>query len=124
MGRRKNSGFNAPFGQLKRQAPTTGASVAMPKQAAKPTPPTRVESDEEIFLRAMRGTAPLVNDADRVPPPVGDPPVRLSDDALALQELHELVEGKGSFRVHESEEVLYGLAPGVNMHLLEQLQQG
>ncbi len=47
-----------------------------------------------------------------------------TDDAIALAELEDLARGGGTFRVHESEEYLYGLAPWAYFTLLEDLKRG
>ncbi|HET6345257.1 MAG TPA: Smr/MutS family protein [Myxococcota bacterium] len=125
MGRRKNSGFNAPFAALKGRATTTVAGP--PTARPRPTEPpahTRVDTDAELFLRAVSGATPLPDAERRVLGPERALTPRPSDDELALAELRELVDGRGAFQVHESEEVLYGLAPGVNIALLQQLQAG
>jgi DNA-nicking Smr family endonuclease len=46
------------------------------------------------------------------------------DEQAALRELQDIVEGRGSFRVYESEEDHSGLAPGVSFQLLDELRHG
>lgn len=131
MGSSKNDKpFFSPFQQLKkRAAPSPSRAPCTPKfQTPQPDVPDDApdteQSDEAIFRRAMTGTKPLRPGPMRQRP---DPTVErqpIHEDTLALAELEGLVKGHGSFRVHESEEVLFGLAPGVNLHLLTQLQQG
>jgi DNA-nicking Smr family endonuclease len=124
----KNKGFNAPFAQL---------SKALPKarEAAPPPTPAPVRaintdltsaprSDEELFLAAMRGAKPLEGGAERLLAPPPEVSRRLNDEAMALAELQDLVDGRAEFRVTESEEVYTGAAPGVNQQLMHRLQEG
>lgn len=49
----------------------------------------------------------------------------MSDDEAAVAELEALVNGgENKFTINESEEVLSGVAPGVNQKLLAQLRRG
>lgn len=122
-------GFNSPFKRAKAalKAAHAGAKAAAPAAARPPLRPMSVAptaSDAELFARAIAGTVALGDDAPRLPaklPPVLPPP---TDDAIAIAELEDLVRGNGTFRVHESEEVLFGLAPGVNFVLLDNLKRG
>lgn len=120
-------GFNNPFKRMK-AALKAAEPVARPKPVAKvalrAAAPTQGLSDAELFARAIDGTVALGEVRPRLPaklPPVAAPP---TDDAIAIAELEDLVRGNGSFRVHESEEVLFGLAPGVNFLLLDNLKRG
>ena len=129
---RRSKGFNAPFGHLNlpakpasEVAPETAPKTIAPVQATVARPAADV-SDADLFLQAMRGTAPLPapRQPHRVEPSKRERSLVPPDDALALAELQNLVDGHGEFRVVESEEMHSGLAPGVNFQLLERLQKG
>lgn len=129
----KTKAFHSPFAKLKdhteqlaqRQADIAAQNAAQRKAKAQAQVAARQElNDAETFLRAVTGAVPLRPSATREPPDPTVERVRISEDDLALAELQGLVSGHGTFRVNESEEMLFGLAPGVNLQLLEQLQAG
>ena len=126
MGKRPKKGFNAPFSKLGALAKAKAEAPPPAPTPKKLPPPAAVvaASDAELFEQAMRGTAPIDRRGVRLPPP--PPAVRpmTDDEQLALAELENLVKGRGEFRVHESEEMHTGLAPGVSFQLLERLQKG
>lgn len=131
MGKRPKKGFNAPFSQLAELAKAKAA--ADERAAAKAAPPAKPAlaermapvSDADLFAQAMRGTARLDSKRGvRLPAPVPEARPMSDDEQLALAELENLVKGRGEFRVHESEEMHTGLAPGVSFQLLERLQKG
>jgi DNA-nicking Smr family endonuclease len=120
-------GFNNAFGRLKAELKAAKPVVQRPVKAPKTMPmrgPAQSLSDEALFAQAVAGASFLDGTPQRIAPKpatVNAPP---TDDALAIAELEDLVRGNGTFRVHESEEYLYGLAPGVNHVLLEALKRG
>lgn len=133
----KNKRFNNPFAQLKQQVQAQATTqAAVRAQAAAKAQAERIAaqqahatartaaSEAEAFLRAVAGASPLRPSVPRLAPDPTVERVRLSDDDLALAELQGLVQGHGTFRMHESEEMHFGLAPGVNFQLLDQLQAG
>lgn len=126
MGKRPKKGFNSPFGKLAELSRAQAAHEAAPKPPPPPkaAPPAPSVSDAELFEQAMRGTARLDHRGVRLPAPVPEARPMSDDEQLALAELENLVKGRGEFRVHESEEMHTGLAPGVSFQLLERLQKG
>lgn len=129
----KDKAFHSPFKKLRAHTEALAqkqADVAARKAAqAKAQTQARVQAetafnDAETFLRAVSGATPLRPSVPREPPSPTVERVRVSEDDLALAELQGLVSGHGTFRVNESEEMLFGLAPGVNLQLLDQLQEG
>lgn len=130
----KDKGINNPFKRLKAElkaAQTAGqAKSAQAAQARRQVAHTTKQaldelSDAELFARANDGTLTLSGVSRRVAPkPTPKPLVAVTDDAIVLAELEDLVRGQGTFRVHESEEYHYGLAPGVNFALLDDLKKG
>jgi DNA-nicking Smr family endonuclease len=133
-----DKGINNPFKRFKAELAALGpkaqqaraqAAAEAQRAAARASAQSaqraeEVLSDAELFVRANSGTQTLSGIPERVlPKPVAKPP-QATDDAIALAELEDLVRGEGSFRVHESEEYHYGLAPGVNFALLDDLKRG
>lgn len=127
--------INNPFKRLKSQlvAATTRAPQQTATRSAKPAQVHSVHQvaalpvdDAALFLQANSGTLSLSGSQKRVAPKPAPRPNALlaTDDAIALAELEDLVRGQGTFRVHESEEYHYGLAPGVNFALLDDLKRG
>jgi DNA-nicking Smr family endonuclease len=134
---RKNKRFNNPFASLKQQATAVlqhqqqaqarGAARAAADKAARAQAMAAAQAqvnESETFLRAMAGITPLRPSPVREPVGPQARRLRVSDDELVVAELEGLVQGQGSFRVHESEEMRFGVAPGVNAQLLMQLQEG
>lgn len=125
MGRRRkgNKGFHTPF-----------ADVALPKppeQEPEPKTPSQTpEVDPHVdeattFQNAMAGVQPLDHHKSRVAPPKREqPPPGPTDDELALQELNDFVRGEGPFRLQDTDEYQWGLAPGVSKKLLRTLRRG
>lgn len=120
----KKRGFNQPF---------RGLSVDLPKKPPSPPPKPMVSApeaaapaEEDLFASYMNDVTPI-DDRDRklkgaeVRPRVS---VQRSEDEEALAELEALVSGDNTFEMHESEEFLSGVAPGVNHQLLAQLRRG
>lgn len=124
MGQQKNKPFFSPFQKLKKQVAPPPKRVDTPKPPPAPATPHTDASDEALFLRAMAGTKPLREGPVRQAPDPTAERQPISEETLALAELEGLVQGHGNFRVHTSEEMVFGLAPGVNLNLLTQLQQG
>lgn len=129
----KTKAFHSPFAKLKahtehlaqKQADIAAHKLAEQQKAAQAQRQAhQVLDDAETFLRAVSGAVPLRPSVQREPPDPTVERVRISEDELVMAELTGLVSGHGTFRVNESEEMLFGLAPGVNVLLLEQLQQG
>ena len=129
--KKKDSGFNTPFAALKalKKAPEPAA----PKKAPPPPPPKKPakpveEDDAALFYAAMDGVAQLT---ERGKPPPEDPALprlieQLADDnAEALAQLAELVEGRGDFDIAERGEALEGSASGgADRSLMEALRRG
>ena len=133
--KKSDKGLNNPFKRFKAefaavcpkvlQAQARAKLLKQSLARAKPASQAVQLSDAELFLRANDGTTRAGGRPARVAPrPTIKTAMALTDDAVALAELEDLVRGQGAFRVHESEEYLYGLAPGVNLTLLDDLKRG
>ncbi|MEM6730122.1 MAG: Smr/MutS family protein [Myxococcota bacterium] len=116
-------GFNQPFRGLK---------VELPKHRPPPkkTPPAaepQSEPDEAtLFADAMADVHPMDGREAKLQgaPASRRVVIRRSEDEEAVAELEALVNGDQIFEMHESEEFLSGVAPGVNHQLLGQLRRG
>lgn len=126
MGKKDKKGAQArPFAQLRQLVltPTAKKPVA-PQKAVAPLAPVQLD-DASLFAAAMQGTERIGEAIGRVlQAPKVATPLQPDEDALALAELAALCDGEVPFRAHESEEVFYGCAPGVNHVLLDGLRRG
>lgn len=123
MARRVREGFNSPFFKLELPKKPPPAPA---KPAAVPAPrPKDDERDDQVFLRAMSGVRSLETDERvRVEPPKTLERDVPDDDALALMELESFVRGERPFELSDSEELVWGAAPGVTLDLVHSLQKG
>jgi DNA-nicking Smr family endonuclease len=121
MGRKKSEGFNSPFARLggSKKSATPEAPVPPPKP-----PPPPVEDDAELFRRAMAGVRSVPKPTVRVEPAKTLEPRLPDDETLALQEFESFARGETPFELSDSEELQYGLAPGVTQETLRSLQKG
>jgi DNA-nicking Smr family endonuclease len=122
MGKKAKAGFNTPFASLrglKQDKPAKAAPARPP-----PPEPETVQDDATLFVSAMSGVAPIVKRTSRIEPVKRETSALPDDEQLALLELESLVQGKGEFRVFESEEDQSGAAPGVSFALLARLKEG
>jgi DNA-nicking Smr family endonuclease len=122
-----NQPFKAFAESLKKQLKQEKAAEARrpPPPPPAPPPPPPPPSEEELFRREMAGVQRIAGGAETVPPPreVVVPPPR-DDEAEAMAELADLVEGRGVFDFTESDEYIEGIAEGLNRRLLKRLRQG
>lgn len=125
---KKQRGFNQPFRGLRaRPKPKSEpAPTARPVVAPKPEPVDSFRDDDALFAAAVADVQPLDQRARRAPggPKPKSPSHGKSGDAAALAELEALVNGESAFEVHDAEEFLSGVAPGVNRRLLGELRRG
>lgn len=86
-----------------------------------------VDNDDELFWREMADVVPL-NRSERgrveLCGPAWPPRTPTSEDAEALAELCDLVEGNGAFDVTFSDEHVEGACPGLDVRLLRRLRRG
>lgn len=122
MGKRSRAGFNTPFAGIARRTELVSKPESKPTPAVRPPEPQ--VSDADLFARAVAGAERIPSDRGRVEPSKRETAALPDDEQLALLELESLVQGKGSFRLFESEESHWGIAPGVSYSLLERLQHG
>lgn len=123
MARRVREGFNSPFFKLK--LPEKPPPAPVTPVAATPPPPRPGERDEDVFKRAMSGVKSIeTNHRDRVEPPKTLEREGPDDEALALMEFESFARGETAFELSDSEELLWGAAPGVTQELVRSLQKG
>ena len=122
MGKRVKAGFNSPFMKLKALKQAEPAKAAPSRQ---PLPAPEPEKDDAtLFASAMSGVARIGKGPSRIEPAKRETSALPDDEQLALLELESLVQGKGEFRVFESEEDHSGVAAGVSFALLTRLKDG
>ena len=101
---------------------------ATPVATPAPRAEKRAQSDEEIFLAEVAGTAPIQQAGGRVGAPAVPPGqrrvARVSDDAEVLAELADLCGGDGPFDIADTDEYIEGLADGIDRRLLKRLRAG
>lgn len=123
MARRVREGFNSPFFKLelpKKPPPSPAKPAVSPSPAPRPG-----ERDDDLFKRAMSGVKSLgVDHPDRVEPPKTLEREGPDDEALALMEFESFARGETPFELSDSEELLWGAAPGVTQELVRSLQKG
>jgi len=131
--------FHSPFREMQEQLrtlqapppPATPPKPASPPQVSQARPvrsPDAVSRHERaMFLDAMAGVTPLAKDQrGRVEKPRQDS-TRVfmpTDDWEALEELRDLVEGRGEFTIQYTDEYMEGIAPGVDRRLAQRLHRG
>jgi DNA-nicking Smr family endonuclease len=122
MGKKTKARFNTPFEKLRGLVGQKPDKLAASKRSPPAPPPER--DDATLFASAMTGVAPLSEGRGRIEPVKREVSALPDDEQLALLELESLVQGKGEFRVFESEEEHAGIAAGVSFALLERLKGG
>lgn len=116
---RRNQAACAPQGVASEAAPRHGGDAGAPAESR-----ASGHSEQALFLQAMADVQPLVHDRCRIEPQKRRSTRSSNDDAQVLQHLHDLVNGEAEFRLSETGEFQYGLAPGVNYRVLHTLKEG
>lgn len=107
-----------------RKAEAIRRAAASPKKQQK-APPS-AEDEAALFLSYMDGvdrTGPSHRHREPEVPAVQVPDFQ-NENAEALAQLAELVAGQGSFDIEDTDELLEGVAPGVDRNLLRSLKRG
>lgn len=126
---RKETPFNNPFASLgKTLKKELEEKAKPPPPPPKPKPKVEQKSDEVSFLDAMRGIDRLDGDqrgrAEAPPPPNADDLPLYDEDAEALAELVNLVDGKAHFDISDSDEFIEGAITGLDRRVLQSLRRG
>ncbi len=121
--RKKNQGFNTPFGSLSDKLTVEPGPVAKPQPPRAHEPPKEA-GEQQLFEQAMSGVRPLDDNRERVEPKKSSGRGGPTDEQLALSELRALVDGTAPFSIVESEEHVAGAAPGVTHELVRTLERG
>lgn len=103
-----------------------------PRQVFDSAPgPAIVPADEQarreraLFLSEMTGVTPLPKDPrGHVDKPRPQRRVSAYPEPNALDELRDLVEGRGAFSIQSTDEYMEGVAPGVDYRLAQRLHRG
>lgn len=122
------SGFNAPFRPLQKTLKQRQDAPAPAKPLPPPPPPVQDagENEEDTFWREMQNVTPLKKDSSiRVNNPV--PTIvrrRQTEESEALAELYDLVAGRASFDITDTDEYIEGCVMGLDPRLVRRLRQG
>lgn len=127
MAKKRPSGFNTPFADLKLPPPPPAPP---PPQVVRPQPVGI--ADEALFDDAMRAVAPLDKDPRGRLGSLGASlesgrparRARADDEAEAYAELADLVDGEGTFDIASTDEYIEGLADGIDRRLVKNLRRG
>ena len=121
-------GFNTPFRGLSLPTeppaprPATAVSSApAPRKKAKAPPP--LDEDTRLFLEAMGEVRPLT-DRPPAPEPTAPLPQRRDEEAEALQELSELVDGRAPFNLADTDDFIEGAIADLDPRVRRRLRQG
>jgi DNA-nicking Smr family endonuclease len=117
--RRELLATSSRAGAAPRTAAAEGAEAKEEEPVAAPL------SDHELFAREVASAVPIGRDNCRPPARGGlaRPPAR-DEDAEALAELADLVNGEGLFDIAGSDEYIEGSTNGVDRRLLKKLRKG
>jgi DNA-nicking Smr family endonuclease len=128
---RKETPFNNPFaslGKTLKKELEEKAKPAPPPPPPKPQPKVEEKSDEASFLDAMRGINRIDGDrrgrAEAPPPPDANDLPLYDEDAEALAELVNLVDGKAKFDISDSDEFIEGSMAGLDRRVIQSLRRG
>lgn len=128
-------GFYTPFGGLDQHFTRTAREKAVPHApSARKLPDTelerilqRVETEEEIFLRAMKDVVPLRREPELIPAARSmKRPARFRplEDEEVFAHLQRLVEGESDFELTYSDEYVDGAVAGLSPKVLKALRNG
>jgi DNA-nicking Smr family endonuclease len=96
----------------------------IPRQATVSTD-ERARRERALFLSEMTGVTPLPKDPrGHVDKPRLHRRVSAYPEPDALDELRDLVEGRGAFSIQSTDEYMEGVAPGVDHRLPQRLHRG
>ena len=136
--------FHRPFSEVREKlrevatrrpvpAPSTPRSVPAPRRQAPNSIPRqapvfadeRARREKALFLAEMAGVVPLLKDPrGHVDKPRPQRRVSACEKPDALDELRDLVEGRGAFSIQCTDEYVEGVAPGVDHRLAQRLHRG
>ena len=122
---KKDKPFHNPFGKLKLAKPEAPA-----KKPAPPPPPRPRDApltDDEAWVMATDGAAPLLDRCAAVRPatqPIAHAQAPLDPELAAYDELRALVEGELPFDVSDTDEYIEGSTRGLDSRVLRRLRRG
>lgn len=129
--------FYRPFSEVREKLrdaatrPAAGPPTPKAKRSDSAPGPTIVPADEQarreraLFLSEMTGVTPLPKDPrGHVDKPRPQRRVSAYPEPDALDELRDLVEGRGAFSIQSTDEYMEGVAPGVDYRLAQRLHRG
>jgi DNA-nicking Smr family endonuclease len=110
--------------KLKARADKQPEPVAPPTMAR---PADNPDNDENIFIDAMSGVAPLESRTTSLPPEQPRPVRKTGDQQEAeevMQTLRDLVDGEQSLSIHETDESIEGFVEGLDPRIIKKLRRG
>ena len=135
--------FNRPFSEIREKLREVGTQPAIRAPASKaasvpqrqtsapirrqaPVPADeRTRRERALFLSEMTGVTPLPKDPrGHVDKPRPQRRVSAYPEPDALDELRDLVAGRGAFSIQCTDEYMEGVAPGVDHRLAQRLHHG
>jgi DNA-nicking Smr family endonuclease len=127
MSRKYREGFNTPFQRLHEHlAPREEAPAAPPGLPPPRESPPREPSDDDLWVTATEGVAPLEHGAGLAGPPRPTPASEpfWHPDLDAIRELEALVSGEAPFDLSDSDEFIEGRVPGLDTGIVRRLRRG
>ena len=106
--------------KVPKPAQATDPSTELAKHQATP----EIETGEDLFRAAMNGVQKLAADKERRAPAKRTQSAQPSAEAEVLAEMQALVRGESEFRISDTHDFQYGLAPGVSRRVLDRLKKG
>lgn len=129
--KRRDEPFNNPFArvgeELKKKVAAEKAAPAPKKEVVAP-PPEPSDPETDLFARAVAGTKPLHDPRGVVqpelPPGDADHVPHYDEDAEVYEHLLDLVEGRSTFDISDSDEFIEGCVEGLDRRILQGLKRG
>jgi DNA-nicking Smr family endonuclease len=132
--KRRDEPFNNPFAELAEELRKKVAPPPAPKKVVVPPPPPKKEEssdrEEDLFARAMAGAKPLRGSDPRgiiepeLPPGDAEHVPHYDEDAAVYEHLLDLVEGRATFDISDSDEFIEGCVEGLDRRILQGLKRG
>jgi DNA-nicking Smr family endonuclease len=128
--KRGDEPFNNPFAaigeELKKKVAPPAQKIEKPKIE---TPPVEAaDTEEDLFARAIAGTKPIHDPRGvlkpDLPPGSADHLRHYDEDAEVYEHLLDLVEGRSTFDISDSDEFIEGCVEGLDRRILQGLKRG
>ena len=134
MGKKKRGEepFNNPFAAigeaLKKKVEAEREAKKAPPKPIVQQPRVENDSEEELFARAIAGARPIHDPRGVIkpdlPPATADHVPLYDEDAVVYEQLLDLVEGRATFDISDSDEFIEGCVEGLDRRILQGLKRG